>query len=58
MPYITILIEPFLQEILTAAEVVEARLVPLQDALEVASAGAVLARLAAARSQEDSGNLN
>ena len=46
-----------LQESIAAAEVVEARLLPLEDALEVAPAGAVLARLAAARSKEDPGKL-
>ena len=46
-----------MQEGIAAAEVVEARLVPLQNALQVAPAGAVIARLAAPRSQEDSGKL-
>ena len=58
MPYITNSpFNPLIQASFAAAEVVEARLVPLQNALQVAPAGAVIARLAAPRSQEDSGKL-
>ena len=49
--------QPLFQGCIAAAEIVAARFLPpsLQDALEVASAGAIVARHAAARSQEDSG---